>query len=182
MKKYDVIYSDPPWKFSSRGARSGRFGKLDYPTMTIKEIASLNVIDIVKDNSALFLWVPGAFIMDSNLVIESWGFKFVRMEAVWEKTKSTGNKHKVCGPWGMNEAEFLLMGVRGKMCGAQTGMRNLETIVTEPYPGKHSEKPNIFRERIKYRFGDVSRLEMFARQKYEGWDIWGNELKNDINL
>jgi N6-adenosine-specific RNA methylase IME4 len=26
------------------------------------------------------------------------------------------------------------------------------------------------------------RLEMFARQKAPGWQIWGNELPNDVDL
>ena len=24
-------------------------------------------------------------------------------------------------------------------------------------------------------FGDLDRIELFAREKHEGWDVWGNE-------
>lgn len=48
--------------------------------------------------------------------------------------------------------------------------------------GKHSQKPEEARRRIESLFGDQRRLEMFAREKHDGWDIWGNELENDINL
>lgn len=30
--------------------------------------------------------------------------------------------------------------------------------------------------------GDVPRIELFARQKTEGWDVWGNEVESDIDL
>ncbi len=25
-------------------------------------------------------------------------------------------------------------------------------------------------------------IELFAREKTEGWDVWGNEVENDITL
>ena len=30
--------------------------------------------------------------------------------------------------------------------------------------------------------GDLPRIELFARQKTEGWDVWGNEVECDIKL
>jgi len=30
--------------------------------------------------------------------------------------------------------------------------------------------------------GDLPRIELFARQKTEGWDVWGNEVESDIKL
>ncbi len=30
-------------------------------------------------------------------------------------------------------------------------------------------------------FGDT-RIELFARQKTDGWDVWGNEVESDIDL
>ena len=40
----------------------------------------------------------------------------------------------------------------------------------------HSKKPDETRRRIVELLGDVPRLEMFARQRAEGWDAWGNEV------
>jgi len=182
MKKYDVIYADPAYRFSSRAVRSGRYGELPYPTMTIEEICALGVKDISNNNAALFLWVPGALIMDSNQILTSWGFKYIRVESIWEKLTVNDKKHKVTGPWGMNEAEYLLMGVRGQMCSKQTCKRNLETIVSVPYNGRHSSKPHIFRERIEKRFSWADKIELFAREDRSGWSKWGNELKNDVEL
>ena len=30
--------------------------------------------------------------------------------------------------------------------------------------------------------GLVPRIELFAREKVEGWDVWGNEVESDIEL
>ena len=30
--------------------------------------------------------------------------------------------------------------------------------------------------------GDLPRIELFAREKCDGWDSWGNEIKCDLDL
>ncbi len=41
---------------------------------------------------------------------------------------------------------------------------------------EHSKKPDVVRERIVELFGDLPRVELFARQQIEGWDSFGNEI------
>lgn len=41
---------------------------------------------------------------------------------------------------------------------------------------RHSEKPDRVRQRLLQLFGNVSRIELFARKQVEGWDTWGNEV------
>ena len=40
----------------------------------------------------------------------------------------------------------------------------------------HSEKPSLFRELIVDLFGDLPKIELFARQKYKNWDSWGDAI------
>jgi site-specific DNA-methyltransferase (adenine-specific) len=40
----------------------------------------------------------------------------------------------------------------------------------------HSKKPDCVRDRIVELVGDIPRIELFARNKYKGWDSWGNEI------
>jgi len=47
---------------------------------------------------------------------------------------------------------------------------------------KHSRKPDFFRNLITETFGDLERIELFAREKHEGWDVWGNEVVSDVVL
>ena len=45
-----------------------------------------------------------------------------------------------------------------------------------------SSKPDITRDKIVALMGDIPRIELFARQETAGWDTWGNETKNSIEL
>ena len=45
---------------------------------------------------------------------------------------------------------------------------------------EHSKKPDEARRRIVALMGDVPRVELFARQASPGWDVWGNEVQNNI--
>ncbi len=176
-KKYDIIYADPPWEYSSRGPRSGMFGKLDYNSMKLRDVCALPIQDISKDNSVLFMWTTGAHILTTApTVIKHWGFIPIRIDSVWGKTTRNGKRHAPCGPWGMTDTEFLCMGVKGSMCSKQIKPRNLYTLVKEPYTGIHSGKPKVFRKRIEKRFGDLPRIELFARAKVDKWDSWGEEV------
>ena len=181
-KKYQVIYADPPWKYGSKGARGGKFGELPYPSMTIKEMCDMNVPS--DDNCLMFMWATSPFLMDANKVAEAWGFKYIRMDASWNKKKESGKPHGVCGPHGMSDCEVLLLFGKGKyMQLYNDSKKNQYTSVDEVYQKKHSKKPEIFRSRIDAKVkGELSRLEMFARQASDGWDVFGNEAPDSIEI
>ena len=54
-------------------------------------------------------------------------------------------------------------------------------LIFSPIEG-HSKKPDIVRDKIVELVGDLKRIELFARHKTEGWDVWGNEVDSDISL
>ncbi len=181
--KYQIIYADPSWDYGSRGPRSGKFGELDYPPMKTADILAMPVDLIAAPDCALFLWVTSAFNDIGIDVIRSWGFRYVRWDSVWLKRHPSGKPQATCGPWGMTDCEVLLMGVRGNMCSKQIGKRNWLTGVEESRTDTHSEKPNIFRKRIDERFGDLDKIELFARKPAVGWRAVGNEIDGkDVSL
>lgn len=175
---YDVIYADPPWQY---GSKPNRGVLLDYSTMSVAELCGMQVKSIASQNAALFMWVTGAMVSEALIVGAAWGFKFIRIDKVWEKKKHTGSRHGVVGPWGMNDAEFLLLFTRGKVCGNQTE-RNQYTVYEEKYTGTHSGKPHFFREQIERRFKNARRIELFARTSSPGWDVWGDQAPNATRL
>ena len=175
-KKYKVIYADPPWQYGSRGPRSGRFAELDYSTMSVDEICALPVEQIAVNDAALFLWFTGSFMAEAIAVCHAWGFQFVRIDKVWAKRTNKGKPHAAVGPWGMSDCEFLALATRGTICGQQA-KRNQYVLTMEPYPGRHSAKPQRFRDLIEQRFPRAERIELFARDRAAGWDAWGNEIK-----
>ena len=185
MKKYQVIYADPPWSFSSRELQtySGkRFTSMDkhYKTQEIGWIASLLVKDIVAEDAALFLWSTDAHIPEALDVINRWGFSYITVAFVWSKLTNQGKEAWTLGAWTLKNCELCLLGTRGRMLKLKKENNVRQLIRAERT--KHSKKPQEVRENIDRLFGDIPRVELFAREKHEGWDVWGNEVESDIDL
>ena len=82
------------------------------------------------------------------------------------------------GYWTRANAELCLIGTRGKI---SRKSNRISQVIDTPIE-EHSKKPNIVREKIVELMGDLPRIELFARQKVNGWDVWGNEIESDINM
>jgi len=175
-KKYNVIYADPAWRFSQginrRKDIREKFGtneelSIQYPTMSDKEIIELNVADYADDNCVLFLWTTDAHLEVAIKAINNWGFKYKTVAFTWNK------KRGFMGKWTVKQCEICLLATKG------TAHKLLKSFKEKSYleenKTEHSKKPNEFRKRIERMFGDVQKLEMFARTRAEGWDAWGNE-------
>ena len=90
MKKYNIIYADPPWKYNFPETRAQK--KDDYKTMQTDEICKLPVVDLAETNCALFIWGIWNALPDILLVIDSWGFIYKSVAFLWIKT------NKRCSP------------------------------------------------------------------------------------
>lgn len=174
-KKYQIIYADPPWevKAGPPWSSSGKSQNLDYPTMKLEDIMSLPIKNISDDNSHLYLWTINKYLEQSYGVARQWGFKPSCMITWCKKPHGLG-----LGGAFVQTTEHLLFCRRGKL---KTNKR-VDTTWIEHKRLRHSEKPQIFRDLILQASGDLPRIELFARQKKEGWDVWGNEVECDIPL
>ena len=79
-------------------------------------------------------------------------------------------------PWGEpvgNQHEFLLVGTRGA---CKPDSEKLEASVRRIAPSTHSTKPIEFRVLIEHLYKEGPYLELFARERAEGWDTWGNAV------
>ena len=180
MKQYAVIYSDPAWEYkvwSKKGA--GRSAESHYPTMKLADICALPVADLADKDCALLLWVTFPLLPDAFKVIEAWDFTYKSVAFTWVKTcrKSPGY-HIGMGHYTRANAEICLLATKGTMPRISKSVRQLIVSPIE----EHSKKPDEIRDRIVQLFGDVSRIELFARQRIDGWDAWGNEIESDINM
>ena len=108
--------------------------------------------------------------------IEAWGFKFKTIAFVWVKQTKHGKWVSNLGRWTMGGAEICILATRGK---PKRVIKNIKQLVFAERT-RHSEKPAEVRNRIVSLMGDLPRIELFARQKTEGWDVWGNEVESDI--
>jgi N6-adenosine-specific RNA methylase IME4 len=61
------------------------------------------------------------------------------------------------------------------------GARNVRQFLSE-LRGKHSAKPAEIRNRIEKMFPTQNKVELFARSKSKGWEVWGNEVKSTIKI
>ena len=173
MKKYKIIYADPPWSYNDKQNTKLLGGAIKYyGTMSTKSICELSVKEIVEDNAVLCLWVTSPLLPDSLEVIKAWGFKY-KTSFVWDKVK-----HNM-GHYNSVRHELLLVATRGS-CTPQ--VRKLFDSVVSEERTEHSKKPQVFRDIINTIYPNGNRIELFAREKTEGWDVWGNEVESDIEL
>jgi len=173
MKKYQIIYADPPWEYGSI-TKLGN-ARDYYKTMKFTELVELNIGKIADDSCLLFMWVVNQQLKNCVWLAEEWGFKYVSTGFVWHKP----NK-KLCGYYTMAQTEQCLIFKKGKIP-TPRGARNIEQFLSEKST-THSKKPDEIRNRIMKMFPTQSRIELFARQKTKGWDVWGNEVESDIKL
>jgi site-specific DNA-methyltransferase (adenine-specific) len=178
-KKYNIIYADPPWSFHSRELQKydgKRFSSMDkhYETQENEWIYNLPVKDIADIDCALFLWVTDAHIEAGLETIKSWGFKYKTIIFVWEKLTSTGKLASNFAPWTLKNTEICLFGTKGAMHKYKR-VNNMYQLV-KAVRTEHSKKPDEIRNNIEKLFGDIPRIELFARKQIKNWDVWGNEV------
>jgi len=178
---YTIIYADPPWVFNNKNTGGSMISgaSAQYKVMSASDIARLPVASIAADNSILFMWWVASQPQEALDVVRGWGFTLKTMTGfVWNKQTKNGLPFFGMGFYTRQGSENCLIAVRGKPQRIDASVR---AVVSAPV-GKHSEKPGIFRERIVELMGDVPRVELFARCKLPGWDVWGNEVRSDIEL
>lgn len=197
-RKYNVIYADFPLTYRDKASAGERGSSFKYTTMTSQQILSFPMQSIAKEDCALFLWMTWPQIEFGLEMIRSFGFTYKTNAFVWIKR----NKHfhhnfrgfilsvirgdmseeelikRITSKffWGMgnytrSNSEFVLLATKGSPKRISGGVHQ---IVDYPV-GQHSAKPPIVRDRIVELMGDVPRIELFARDAAEGWDVWGLE-------
>lgn len=169
VQQYNVILADPPWRFEpySRDTGMDRAADNHYPTLTVPDIAALDVPDASADDCVLFLWATAPMVEEALAVMAEWGFRY-KSQLVWVKDRIG------TGYWFRNRHEILLVGTAGSIPAPEMGTQS-ESVLEWPV-GKHSEKPEPIYEMIERMYPHIPKLEMFARQEREGWDAWGNEI------
>jgi len=184
-KKYNIIYADPPWKYNSRGMYQETYPKRKqtrkpqnvsekYNTLTTKEIGELNVRQIAEPNAALFMWTTDSHLEEALAVIKLWGFKYRSIAFIWVKRSSRGKLCANVGAWTMKNAEICLIATKGNM--AKHKIANNVYQIIDAERTEHSRKPDEARARIEKIFGNLPRIELFARRKTDGWDAWGDQV------
>jgi N6-adenosine-specific RNA methylase IME4 len=173
-KKYDIIVIDPPWEIKKITHRERpNQVNMDYSLMSLDQISKLPVRNLASNSCLCFLWTIQKYLFDSKAILEGWGFSPL-ITMVWEKTYGKSAGMPLFGfRW---NAEFILVGYNKKP--EMWPKRKLIPAVFQAENIRHSQKPDIFYKMIE-PLGE-KRIDLFARNKREGWDVWGNEVESDI--
>jgi len=193
MKRYNVIYADPPWKTKAGRPFNGykvvdgiqifncpnsKSRDLGYNTLSVDEICALPIGECAAADAHLYLWVTNQYLLQAGKVLDAWGFKY-STTLVWAKNPMGGG---LGGNYRIT-TEFLLFATRGRLKAKQQQIGtwfNVKREYENGYPC-HSRKPAFFHELIE-KVSPAPYLELFARREREGWDVWGDQVNNSITL
>jgi N6-adenosine-specific RNA methylase IME4 len=184
-KKYDIIYADPPWDYGGKlqfDKSSKSADKIDlnrnifissanfkYPTVKTKDLKKIPVQEIAKDDCLLFMWVTNPHLAQGIELGQAWGFDYKTVAFVWDKMVHNP------GQYTLSYCELCLVFKKGRIPRPR-GARNIKQLVRVPR-AKHSEKPLQVLENIEKMFPTQDKIELFARNKPIGWDVWGLDIR-----
>lgn len=180
MKKYKVIYADPPWNYrvwSKKG--NGRSAESHYATMKIEDIKKMPIDILADKDCTLFLWITFPLLNEMNDLLNAWGFTYKTVAFVWVKqNKKSDSLFWGMGYWTRANAELCILATKGNPKRCSKGVHQVILSHIE----EHSKKPEEARKRIERLMGEGAKIELFAREKAEGWDVWGNEAPDSIQI
>ena len=188
-KKYQVIYADPPWFYNGKlqfDKSSKSKDKIDikknifistasfkYPTLKTEELKKLKVNEISDKNCILFMWTSNPHLNQAIDLGKSWGFEYKTVAFVWNKMVHNP------GQYNLSYCELCLLFKKGKIP-TPRGARNIKQLV-EVKRTKHSKKPIEVLKNIEKMFPSQKKIELFARNKNNGWEVWGLESRRKID-
>ncbi|MGA2436845.1 MAG: MT-A70 family methyltransferase, partial [Bryobacteraceae bacterium] len=154
---FQVVVADPPWQYDTGNS-------LPYPTMPIEEIKAMPVKEIADENAILWLWTTNAHLPVAFDVVTAWGFEY--------KTLLTWVKDRMgTGEWLRGQTEHCLLAARGK----PVFLHGSHATVLQAVRREHSRKPEEFYAVVEATCPG-SKVELFARQKRLGWQLFGDQV------
>ena len=160
---FAVIYADPPWQYSNEGFTQSAASH--YRTMPTEEIAAFSGDVKARSTpaSVLFLWTTSPLLPEGLEVMREWAFEY-KASMVWDKGRAPG-----IGWFVRTHHELLLIGVR-----EDTPHPKIKPVsILRASPTRHSAKPAEMYEIIESMYSGPY-LELFARTRRDGWEVFGN--------
>ena len=173
-RKFATVLADPPWQFANRtGKIAPEHKRLNrYETLSLDEIMSIPVKDVLQEEAHLYLWVPNALLPDGLQVMKAWGFTY-KTNIIWHKIRKDGGPDgRGVGFYFRNTTEMLLFGVKGHMRTLQPGRTQVNIIKSRKQ--EHSRKPDEQYDLIEH-CSPPEYLEIFGRGSRENWTVFGNQ-------
>ena len=177
-KKYDILYTDPPWQQSRGGKKAARPNStgmsVPYQTMTLKEIEELHKYvteNLLNERHNVFMWAIDKYLPETEAMMKKMGYK-LHARIIWDKHNGPSPAFTL-----RFSHEYLLWFYKpGKMLMPAKDKRGAYTTVFREASRAHSQKPECVYKFLEKAFPSAERLELFARNTKSGFDCWGNEV------
>ena len=168
--KYKTIYADPPWLEHGSG-KYKRGADSHYPLMKTRDIAALPVRDLIDPEGChLYLWTTNNFLRDALQVVQAWGFEYLTTITWFKDRMGLGQYYR-----GVTEHCIFARTAKRLPYKLLNGSRQQGMTGFYVPKGRHSAKPAEMRRMIE-KVSYAPRIELFARERHDGWDVWGNEV------
>lgn len=188
VRKYNIIYADPPWQYKGWTKKPQfRTAASHYKTQDVEYLKSLNVPAICSVDAVLLMWATFPLLQEALELGKAWGFTYKTVAFTWVKQTKTSRLFVGMGYYTRANAEIVLLFTKGTPL--KRVAKNVQQVVISKI-GRHSQKPVEVRNRIVQLFGDLPRIELFARNRpgffpdyeYSGWDVFGNEVLHSVSF
>lgn len=163
-EKYSVILADPAWEYDFSLSNSRRIDN-KYLSSSLEDMKRLKIP--AAEDCVLFMWATSPKLKEALELIIAWGFDY-KTNAVWIKDKIG------MGYYFRQKHELLLVAEKGNLQLPDEDKRAASVFFAGGLG--HSEKPLIVYEIIENMYPEYKKLEMFAKQKRQNWEAWGDEL------
>lgn len=168
---FRIILADPPWSYSASTPTAD--ATKHYPTMSVEQLCALPVAAHAMTNAVLFMWCTVPLLLQNpgpREVLEAWGFEY-KTNRVWDKVIG------LPGHYGLQvKHEHLIIGTRGS-CLPEVPTPHDDSVLVVRRTDQHSEKPEEIRDWIDRHWTYGPRVELFAREKRKGWQVFGNDAR-----
>ena len=181
-RQYSIIYADPPWQYECDDHLAA---PKTYESMSLDELKRVPVESLALPDAALLLWTTGHMMNTAIKLMEAWGFHFETVFANWIKIDSIGDIDPVPSRYTHSATEHVLLGTRGWLSTSAKKKEDKTRVGADARVEgdvraralAHSQKPGVFADKIVRVFGDLPRIELFARRTRPDWDVVGNQSR-----
>ncbi|EDV3146951.1 adenine methylase [Salmonella enterica subsp. enterica] len=175
MKKYILIYADPPWSYRDKAADGNRGAGFKYPVMNVLDICRLPAWELAAENCLLAMWWVPTQPAEALEVVKAWGFRLMTMKGLPGTNAECASATNWCWAWGTQPEQIAKTACLPLKAGCHP-RRSAGIVQSFTAPRlEHSRKPDHVREKLVQLLGDVPRIELFARLSSHGFDVWGNQ-------
>jgi N6-adenosine-specific RNA methylase IME4 len=170
---FDLCYLDPPWRWKTR-TPAGDGKAPPYARVELEDLRRLPLPDILARDAMVAMWVIDSHLPQALALALAWGLSFRTVGFYWAKTNADGTKYPMgTGKLTRANPEQCWLFRQGR--GLPVRNHGVARLIVSPRR-EHSRKPDEARLGLERLFGDVRRVELFAREYAKGWTSWGDGL------